>query len=370
MTRREKALAEAKDVIDTFELNALAYLFDGVHSYLEANPIYDLTGFKSIDCSAAIIEDNNVDLLLTPDWDVLRARECAPFYVKAVGCDDLAEVLVSRLVGVNRLGVVGLDAVPRSITDAVLRTVSEVVDVSEVVIQRQRPKDEDELIKAARATEIAEEAFGVLLENLRPGMAEYEVSALLDFEVRRRGADDNFLLMSSGPSGRPVHAASERRLEPGDVLNAEISPAYGYQFVQITRTIVLGRASVEQREDYELLLRSLHAGMAAARPGVTVAEVVAEMDRPSIEAGFPEYTRPPYIRVRGHGQGIASLSPGDIVYNNNTILEEGMMFTMHPNQPTPRSGYMMCGEPVVITARGAQALTSQQIRLFETGELK
>lgn len=367
MSRPEAALAEAREVMEAHGLDTLVYLFDGVHSYLEANPVYDLTGVKPIDCSAAVVEDGSVDLLVTPSWDVSRAAERAAPHVRVTACEDLAAELASRTSGKGRLGVVGLDAVPGRLAEAASSMAREVVDVSPAVLQRQRPKDEDEFVKAGRAAEIAEQAFEVLVEHLRPGAAEYELGALLDYEVRMRGGDDNFLLMSSGPSGQPVRPTSARRLEAGDVFNAEISPAFECQFVQITRTVVLGQASATQREDYDLLVTSLREGMTAAKPGATVADVVAAMDRPSAEAGFPQYTRPPYIRVRGHGQGIASLSPGDIVYDNHTVLREGMVFTMHPNQPTPRSGYMMCGEPVVITESGARPLTSKPIRLFEAG---
>ena len=31
-----------------------------------------------------------------------------------------------------------------------------------------------------------------------------------------------------------------------------------------------------------------------------------------------------------------------------------MVFVMHPNQYIPESGYLMCGEPVVVTRRGAR----------------
>jgi Xaa-Pro aminopeptidase len=44
-------------------------------------------------------------------------------------------------------------------------------------------------------------------------------------------------------------------------------------------------------------------------------------------------------------------------------LEEGMMFVMHPNQYLPETGYLMCGEPVVITPQGAKALSSREAEL-------
>jgi Xaa-Pro dipeptidase len=36
-----------------------------------------------------------------------------------------------------------------------------------------------------------------------------------------------------------------------------------------------------------------------------------------------------------------------------------MIFVMHPNQYIPESGYLMCGEPVVVTDSGARALSAR-----------
>ena len=142
--------------------------------------------------------------------------------------------------------------------------------------------------------------------------AEHELIGRLDVDVRRRGADDHFVLVSSSPGGEALRAPTGRVLEPGDVVNVEISPSVDGQFVQICRTAVLGAAGADRRRDYALIVTALREGMAAARPGARVADVVAALDAPLVAAGLGEYCRPPHIRVRGHGQGLASLSPGDI----------------------------------------------------------
>ena len=66
------------------------------------------------------------------------------------------------------------------------------------------------------------------------------------------------------------------------------------------------------------------------------------------------------MRVRGHGLGITSdLSRRSHRRERRRVLEAGMMFVMHPNQYLPETGYLMCGEPVVVTDRGASALSAQ-----------
>jgi Xaa-Pro aminopeptidase len=69
------------------------------------------------------------------------------------------------------------------------------------------------------------------------------------------------------------------------------------------------------------------------------------------------------MRVRGHGLGITSDRPGDIVERNERVLESGMVFVMHPNQYIPESGYLMCGETVVVSENGARALSARPAQL-------
>jgi Xaa-Pro dipeptidase len=42
-----------------------------------------------------------------------------------------------------------------------------------------------------------------------------------------------------------------------------------------------------------------------------------------------------------------------------------MVFMIHPNQHLPETGYLLCGEPVLLTANGAEALTQRQSALAE-----
>ncbi len=40
-----------------------------------------------------------------------------------------------------------------------------------------------------------------------------------------------------------------------------------------------------------------------------------------------------------------------------------MLFMIHPNQYLPETGYLLCGEPVLMTANGAEVLIAQKSAL-------
>ncbi|MFZ1995250.1 MAG: M24 family metallopeptidase [Solirubrobacteraceae bacterium] len=335
---------------------------DGLHSYVEPNPVFAVTGVKTIGHGAAVVEpDGRVTLVAAPAWDAARLREEAACEV--VGCDDVAAALVTVVGPRERVQVAGLDDVPVRFRQRLKAVVDVLVSVAS---DANRAKTVAELERARRAATIAEGAYARCLAGLRPGLREHELVARLDVDVRSRGADDHFVLISSSPQGDNVRAPTDRDLRPGDVVNIEISPSVDGQFVQICRTAVLGEASPERQAHYALLVEAFHAGMAASRTGAIVADVVAALDAPLVAAGLAEYCRPPHIRVRGHGQGLASLAPGDITWDNDSPLRAGVMFTLHPNQRFPRDGgYMLCGEPVLVGADGATPLTRRPPGLDE-----
>jgi Xaa-Pro aminopeptidase len=68
---------------------------------------------------------------------------------------------------------------------------------------------------------------------------------------------------------------------------------------------------------------------------------------------------------RGHGMGTGSMAPGDIAIENHTILEEDMVFVVHPNQYLPETGYLLRGEPVLMGETQAEPLTRQPAALAE-----
>ena len=226
-----------------------------------------------------------------------------------------------------------------------------------LLAELSRRRDELELELASRATEIAEEGYRRFLDDLRSGMAEYEAVALLDGHLRELGSDDNFVLVSAGQQNRSVHPPTDRTIERGDVLLAEVSPSCAGVFTQICRTVTIGPRRAEVQRDYEMLTEALRAGMRVCSPSTPVAEVVTAMNAVIAAAGFEDYCRPPYMRARGHGLGIGSVLPGDVTSSSDETLEEGDLLVLHPNQYLPTSGYLLCGEPIVVEQAGPRLLS-------------
>ncbi|MBT3550386.1 MAG: aminopeptidase P family protein [Rhodospirillaceae bacterium] len=346
-------------------LDALLAVASGFHSFLEPNLAFVLSDFKAIGDAAVIVRrDGSSTLIVTPGWDIERAAGGSTTDQTLAG-DDLIDCIADCLSrdGINPssmatdgIGLLG-HAMSARLEDLLA---GKAKPLDNLIRSLARCRSETEIARAEKATWIAERGYERLLEIARPGMREFELAADIYCHMKEIGGDDNFLLMSASQHNLGVRAAGERMLEKGDIILAEITPSFEGQFAQLCRTVVIGEKPDGYDETYAILQRAMQAGQAAAVPGVRMSEVAEIINGPFRDAGYGDYCRPPYMRVRGHGLGLTSNLPGDVAVTNDIELEEGMVFVMHPNQYLPETGYLMCGEPVVITPDGARALSSSR----------
>ena len=347
------------------DLDALIAYGSGLHAFTGTNPAWYLSAFKQLGPHLAVVvpRDGEAHAVLTPEWDAARYGERATMRFDAVAPERffaaVEAVLARSGLARARVAVAGGNLQPRAVARAwpdVLGSVPVAADA--FISDTAKIRDEWSLDCTRRGVAIAERGYENLLATTRPGMREFELAATLEVFMRDLGAEDNFQLMSASQHNHAGHFPTDRVLERGDLILAEITPAVDGEFIQICRSAVIGGPTALQLEKFALLEGALAAGMRAAKPGVSVTEVVDVMNAPIAAAGYERYTKPPYMRVRGHSMGLGSMEP-EVAPGYEHYLAENMAFVLHPNQYIPETGYLMCGEPVLITPAGAQPLTSR-----------
>jgi Xaa-Pro dipeptidase len=346
-------------MMDQAKVDLLVAYSNDQHSIGTLDAVRWLSGFKPMAEAAVLLpKDDQPTLTVSPVWDEARARKRS--WIDRVAADNDFGAALGRPATSARVGLLG--ASRRSVaTKAVLEGLfpAGMTSLDQELEQLAAVRDELELQLMQQATDVAEQGYQHLLETAWPGMREYELAAEVERFVKLLGADDNFLLLCASRQHPAVRAPNDRILDVGDVIIGEVSPSVRGQFTQICRTAVIGPVSEVQRHHHQLLVDSMLAGMTAGRPGVTVSRVVQAMNEAPVEAGFERYCHPPYMRVRGHGLGLGSAMPGDLSLDNQTPLQAGMTFVIHPNQFLPDTGYLMVGEPVVVTESGLQPFTKR-----------
>lgn len=359
----EERLTEIRRRLGAQGLDRIVAVHDGAHFIEKPDPVLVLTGFKSLGPCAVVLERNGrTTLVVTPAWDAARATRPGLHVVPA---DDVVDGLTELLDGPGVTGSVGLAAAPFGIAQRLVQLVPDMKPADDLVFGAAARKTDTEIAHAREATRIAELGYQHLLEIARPGITEDELAVELRWHSKSLGAEDNFVLMCAGPHNKAVAPSHGRRLQAGDIIVVELTPSYRGQLVQICRTIVVGEASERFRDRYALVVRAMHEGIKAAQVGVPMARVCEAINTVLEAEGYGEFCHPPHIRRRGHGLGFGSTEPGDVALDNQTLLEPDMLFMIHPNQYLPETGYLLCGEPVLMTPQGAVPLTAKTATLAE-----
>jgi Xaa-Pro dipeptidase len=359
----ERRMAALREEMRSSGMDLVIVCSNGEYSFVDMDPFYYLSNFKPIGPQSLLFlpKDDEPVAVVSPSWDQHRAKALS-WVGEVVGTDDLDRSLEDLIVRKNwrgaRAGLIGMRGLTGDMRKMIASRFEAAPQPAEFLLNRMtRIRDDLEIALAKKAAEIAEEGYRHLLRTARPGMAEYELAAEVYCFMKACGADDNFQLISASQHNLGVNAPSDRRLDRGDVILGEISPSYKGQFVQICRTVVVGSPSPIQSDKYQLLINSMVCAMRAGIPGAKVKEVTGKLNDSIAEAGYGKYCYPPYMRVRGHGFGLGSTQPGQFTMDNEATLEEGMVFIIHPNQYIPETGYLLCGETVVVTETGLEPLT-------------
>jgi Xaa-Pro dipeptidase len=68
--------------------------------------------------------------------------------------------------------------------------------------------------------------------------------------------------------------------------------------------------------------------------------------------------------VRGHGLGLFVDTKPHILEDVTVRIEAGMTMIVHPNTYHPTVGYMVLGDSLIVTPKGADVLTRTPRELF------
>ncbi len=235
----------------------------------------------------------------------------------------------------------------------------EMVDARPYLAELRMAKDKEEqacLKTAAQAADIMVEA---IRQKLAPGVSErlLHEAAVQALAEAYPEATIPFLSIASGERTSLPHAGtSDRKLEAGDLVWADLGASINGYVSDITRTFAMGPLDEELARAYELVLAANRAACQAAKPNVTAA-YLDEVARAVIrDGGFGDK----FTHRTGHGIGLEIHEEPYIVAGNKTILQPGHAFTIEPGIYLPGKGGIRIEDDVIITETGAEVITTYQ----------
>jgi len=227
-------------------------------------------------------------------------------------------------------------------------------------------KDDDEVARITAAAGVATRALERTLPQLQVGMSELEVAGTLEKALRDEGSEGFPFpsIVASGPRSALPHArSSARTLERGDFLLMDFGAEVDGYCSDITRTVVMGKASDEQRALYEIVREANALASSGVRAGMSGRDADAIARHYIDRAGFGEL----FGHSLGHGIGLEVHEAPRLARTADAGLPDGAVVTIEPGVYRPGWGGVRIEDDVVLDADGPRILTDFPRELLELG---
>ncbi|WP_077213942.1 M24 family metallopeptidase [Bacillus dakarensis] len=284
-------------------------------------------------------------------------EQCAGFeIIKHTG--PISEEVAKQVkeLGIQKLGFEQNHVTFAEYKDYENKVDAELVPVSELVEKLRLIKTDAEIKILKVAADIADAAFKHILDTIRPGVTELEVSNELEFFMRKAGAASSSfdIIVASGyRSALPHGVASDKVIEKGDFVTLDYGAYYQGYVSDITRTVAVGEPDEKLKDIYGIVLEAQERAMDGIKPGMSGKEADALTRDYITEKGYGEY----FGHSTGHGIGLEVHEGPTLSMRSDIILEPGMIVTVEPGIYIPGLGGVRIEDDTMITENHNETLT-------------
>jgi Xaa-Pro aminopeptidase len=147
-------------------------------------------------------------------------------------------------------------------------------------------------------------------------------------------------------------APRPRAFRAGELIDIDFGTAFcGGYTIDSSRNVFFGEPGADLLRDWQLVEDAYQAAIAAVRPGATADAVHRAGADPIVASGHRQ------VWKMGHGVGLSDGHEAPWVQaGNETLLEEGMTFTIDPGFFVGRDLPLHIEDTVVVTADGCESL--------------
>ena len=328
-----------------------------------------LTGFSG-SAGALLVTASQATLVTDSRYTIQAREELAGSGVRAEiarkGLLAATASLLGRPQGKLRLGFDPgqVTVAQKAALDKAIGSRVRWVDAGGLVERLRAVKEREELATMREAALLISAVFSIVLPKIHVGLSELQISAEIEYEMKKRGASGpsfDTIVASGRRSALPHARATSKLLSEKELVVLDQGAILRGYCSDMTRTVFLGRAPARVRQMYEAVREAQEAAKAAVMPGITAGAVDRAARQALTRRGFGRF----FTHSTGHGLGmevheIPRLGKGDA-----SMLEEGMVITIEPGVYVEGLGGIRIEDDVVVTSRGGVDLTNATREFLE-----
>lgn len=291
-------------------------------------------------------------------------RECHDYAIHLLNSARPLEVILNE-TGIQRLAFEDnfmTYQFYKTLTDKLNNV--ELIPAGEAIESLRMIKSDEEIEKITKAAVITDKAFEHILNYIQPGITENAIALELEFYMKKLGATAlafDTIAASGVRSSMPHGVATDKQIEEGDFLTLDFGCIVEGYCSDMTRTVVVGKATEKQKEIYGIVLAAQEAALKAIKEGQTGQEVDKVARDVISSRGYGEF----FGHGLGHGVGLEVHEAPRLSATGNNILLENMVVTDEPGIYLPGFGGVRIEDLVVVKKNGCEVLSKSPKHLIE-----
>ena len=225
-------------------------------------------------------------------------------------------------------------------------------------------KEKAELVSIQKAVDISDIAFERILNLVAPGVRERELAAELEYQMKMLGSEKiafETIVASGYRSAMPHGEASSKKLKKGDFVTFDFGATVDGYVSDITRTVVVGKATSRQKKIYQTVARAQAAGIRKVKPGVLGKTVDAAARNLITKAGYGKN----FGHGTGHGISIVVHSGPRLSPISEDKLKVGHVVTVEPGIYISGWGGVRIEDDILVTRSGHRIMNQAPKKLLE-----
>ncbi len=226
---------------------------------------------------------------------------------------------------------------------------------SSVIAARRAVKTDDEIERIAKSQIFNQVCLKKVIQQIKPGVTEREIAALITYEYLRGGAKPSFdpIVAFGANSAVPHHKPSSKKLEKGDVILIDTGAVLDGYCSDMTRTFCLTEPCEELVKVHAIVLEAQQYALKYIRAGMTGREADS-LAREYITAhGYGGQ----FGHSLGHGVGVEIHEAPRLSKFSDEALVENMIITVEPGVYIDGVGGVRIEDMAVVKADGVRNLT-------------
>jgi Xaa-Pro aminopeptidase len=243
-----------------------------------------------------------------------------------------------------------------------LKSKARLVPTSGIIENLRTVKEKSEIEKIRKAVSITDKVFLNILKQVKPGVSEKELASEIDIQFMRQGSIAFPTIVAFTERGALPHAKpTNKRLKKGDVVIFDIGVKSENYCSDMTRTVVLGKASSKVKNIYNIVLTAQRLALENIRAGEPASKIDAFSRNYIQEKGYGKY----FGHSLGHGVGLMVHESPTLSTKSKEILKTNQVTSVEPGIYLPGEFGVRIEDLVVIKSTGGEVLTKSPKELIE-----